>query len=272
MNSEKRATVDLIEQNISILKNRRILKKYKYLNLLFQKDLRRFYFQIMDFIKGKNLFSYWKKESFYIETDKLVSLRKKMGKGTANRHINFLCAMGLIGKHPLYRHNVSPIHKNFLKNKRPRPKNLQPLNQYFIFPYDAECLMTIENNCKLLVKNKITKGNISKDTLLIAGLAEMAKKIYGSVNSSMYWKNESYVRISQFIEEAIQEKGYTTKEEIYKNVILNKVSNITAVDKIFKQLKKQFELDYVYKRPSKTEKIRFHLVSDKWIIVPRIDL
>ena len=92
---KKEELQSLIDENIKIM--RHIPKRYECLNTVFQnyKTIRKLYFQVMTFLKDKNLYYYRHKKTFHIDTETIEIIRNKKGSGTANRYINYLCAMGL---------------------------------------------------------------------------------------------------------------------------------------------------------------------------------
>lgn len=263
---KKEELQSLIDENIKIM--RHIPKRYECLNTVFQnyKTIRKLYFQVMTFLKDKNLYYYRHKKTFHIDTETIEIIRNKKGSGTANRYINYLCAMGLFGKHIQTRHGTrTQINRNQIYKK---PDYYRPVNTFSIFPYDENTLEDIEGRCKILIQKKIRPTNISKSKLVIAELPDLAKDLYPSVRNTMHWKVESCERIIEFLDEEIKLKGYSTKQEIINEVILNKKHNASAVQKILSQ----FELlgtNFHYGRPTKEQKSKYHLVNDSWIITKK---
>ena len=246
----------IIEDNNKKL--RRIPERYKYLRRLFDGDIKKLYFLIMGYIADKNIYPYWRKKSYHITTQTVVKLRKKSGEGTANRHLNFLCAMGVLQKYKEKRYATKSRINGTVTYRKP-PKYL-PMNTFFLVPLDLE---ELDNRCKLLIEHKITKGNISSDKL---EEIYIAKKIYSNNISGLIWKKDSYDRIKEFLEAQIPDKGYATKQDIYENVILNKKHNVSAVDKVLTFYRDSFNEDFRYGRPKKEEKAKYKLTSDSWII------
>lgn len=256
-------TKGIIERNTKRLY--RIPRKYKYLTKLFQGEIRSLYFGVMQHIKDQDLYRVNGKECFHLTTSEIVKIRGKGSQNTANRYINFLCAMGLIRKLSQIKYqNLTKINEKFLKGKK---DTILPMNTFYFYAFDpeGERLEEIEARCKDLVVQKVTKANISKDTLILNGLGSIAEELFEGTDSALRWKNDSYCKLYNFLTEKIQEKGYATKQDLYDGLTLNRGAKEFAIDKILRQYRDMIREDFRYQRPTKAMKEQYHLTSDSWI-------
>ena len=262
--------------NTIITKNNKMLyrlpkpKKYPYLSKLFQDDIRKEYVSIMHYIKAKNTYhptpfeGEGNKLLFHLSSYEFVRLRGKGTYGTANRHINFLCAMGLIRKYK-QRENTK-INHNFKKNK---PYFFKGMNTFYILSFDpnGERLAEIEARCRKLSQHGVTKGNIKKDKLIGEGLADLAEEIYFDTHSGIANKEKRYLGICNFLDSIIETQGFATKQKIYDH--FSSEIRKSKIDIALKQFKDEFHANYNYKKPTKAQKERFCLVNDTWIITKK---
>lgn len=258
---------EIIEKNNRIL--HRIPKKYKYLRQLFQGNIEELYFLVMKYIKPKDLYhprpdeGQGNKLLFHMSCYELVKQRGRGAYSTVDNHINFLCAMGVIRKYN--GREETTINQNFKKNRPPEQKGI---NTFYILSFDpnGERLTEIDQRCKDLIEHKITKGNIEGDLLRGRGLSYLANEVYFDTHSGIENKSIRYNEICELLDNMIAIQGFATKQDIYDNLF-----NIgkSKIDRALKQFEIEFHADYNYKRPTKEQKAKYHLVNDSWIITKK---
>ena len=239
-------------------------KAYEYIRFFIEEpDLRKTFFAVLNYIKDKQIIIYKHKYVFFLDNLRLsYQVRKSSGTGTSNRHINFLCAMGLLTKQ--YQNSTDSklmieINKIFLSNNADRS---MPMNVFYIRKYTDEELRRINYRCKFLSEAGITRGNISYNQLVLNGLKEIADEVYiynrKSAPDRKYQEARELVRV---IDMLIDTNGYATKSQIKGNMVVSDAE----IDRLFRIFKQQLKELFYYKRPTNYQKDIFQLKDNRWI-------
>ena len=211
------------------------------------------------------------KNHFSISAEYLTMILKDAGicrtKATANKHLNYLCCLGFFIKPDIFQmiceYNVSYFDERYDRY----------ISVYTFRKYKRNELEKINANARLLLDNKITPGNISKKQLLdcpVKAINDMAHLIHTDIfNDDLpEWHVVSEMKILNFIADDIEQNGYSTKQRIYDNVQVKSTNNSYHIDKLLKSSQVLWR-DYIYKRPSNEEKVKYNHNSDKFIIIPK---
>lgn len=276
MNSDYKSLTDIgkkiIERNKYYINH--TPEKYKYLRKALEHDgIRLLLLKILSFAIQHKLFLYHQEYTVYIPTKILNQIRHRTTRATSNRYVNYLCALGVINKHYQKRDIYSYLESQENKDLTNISKNYQdkywasipPNHFYFRAYYKNNELDRIEARAKQLIENKIKPSNISKNMLITNNCADIAEEIYfNNLIDNSEKKRQEYETLKSFIEKRIQERGYTTKQDIKDNIKLP----AAEIDNLFQLYKRELWQRFNYKSPNKAEKERFNLSKSfkKWII------
>ena len=206
---------------------------------------------------------------YTIPTPLLSRIRGKKSEGVSNRHLNYLCAMGLLVKVPQSTETdivsmqlLTDANREFMKQKVPEDANmLHPMNTIRIPKWTPTRLDAIEERTRLLLDNGITAGNISCERLCTSGLYDIACNIYCD-NRRNYKRNRyNFNIIRQFISDSIDDKGYCTKAEIYNGLKLRE----KQIDQALSMYKLVWQHEFNYGPPKKKHKQQYGITGNKWI-------
>lgn len=254
---------EIIEKNIKRLY--RIPKKYKNINLLFEKNsnLRTDLLNILNFALQVQLIFYKKRYCIHLPTTVLKKILGYKINGTISKHINYLATAGFIGKQ--YQNektdNVTDINLAFcIQNK-----NKYHMNLFYIRNYDTKTLKEIDEKVGCLLNDGITVGNISKKILEINSVSQADKIYYRTSTQSLAKDREVFDLILSKIQESCTTRGYAKKEEIRLQCKLGKIK----FNKLMTLFKKEFTSKFSYKRPTEEEKVKYKLVDSSYIITER---
>lgn len=230
----------------------------------------------LNFVKTKNIIIYKHKYVFILDTDTITHrVRKKnTGRASSNRHINFLCALGVINKQyqgssrkefeeqDKLKATLLEINRQFLM-KYP---NRRPINAFYIREYDEAELKRLEERATRLRYTNVTPGNISFNRLCLCGLDDLATEVYPLNNrSAPEVKLQEYGYLLILIDKLISDQGYATKENIRDNVLLSDAE----LDMVFKLFKDWLKENYYYKMPTKAQKQQWNLTDNKFIFTKK---
>ena len=257
----------IIEYNKKVLS--RLPSKYKYIDkALKHKGIRSLLLSLYRYAYN-GFFVYKHKYVFFKDTKHINELRKRKTSKQSNHYINYLCCLGLINKQ--YQHldrngviaetQLTEINRRFLLEN---PSKL-PINHFCFRKYTAKELDRIEERAKRLIKNEITQGNISRLILTENNCSDIANEVFfHNFKGSEKKKQQELKKLITLINKGIEEKGYTTKQNIYKDLGVP----AAEIDKLFQIYKNELWQRFNYKSPNKAEKERFNLPKsfNKWII------
>lgn len=261
---------EIINRNIKKIYH--LPKKYTYLNHFIGDDtpLRYTLLSIYQFIlKHESMpFRYHKRYCFHAVTSTITTKARKRtkhwGMSTTNKHINFLCAMGLFRKEEQYEetNELTEINKNFLKkNKNKRPENVLSYEEY-----TNKKLEKCEALAKSLFNNGITAGNISRDKLIENNCKTIAERVFYKNNKkTVIEKRSIYAEIEAIIKQYIESYGYATKQNIYDNCRYSDC----IIDTVLGIYKADLQKQYYYKRPTKIQMKEYGLTKPKFIYTRR---
>lgn len=201
---------------------------------------------------------------YLLPASKVVRIRGRGTPATANRHLNILCAVGLLNKIEQSVWDIDALVSGNYEFFRHTPSGLHPVNAVRIPKWEPEYLQTVEARARILNDHGITAGNISDNKLLAAGLGDLSHGIYPSNDHGVFTKKEKdYQVILGFIDHSIEVCGYCSKSLIYDNLIDEiERDDIQGLLMIFSEDLKE---RYNYHMPNKEERERFSLENRKYI-------
>lgn len=283
-----RTAIDEMNHQIHVKESKEILqynrkriyklpKKFEYLQLALEPMVEQLLLDIIAYWLKKDCIGYGSHGMVYFLSthNGTYAVRKKTTRGVTNRYINYLCALGLLKKleqrimygydqrerRYLRKNIITIVNRNHLKYDK--NQNLEPINTFEVFKYTTEVLEECNKRAERLLNAKITPGNISYNQLAINGMEDIAKEIYIKDRKlSVEKKIREYEILVECIDFLISEKGYTTKQEIFDNCQLED----KELEKLFKIFKQKLKESYNYKAPTKEDKEKFELDTDKWIL------
>lgn len=232
-------------------------KKYMYLTLML-KDIKKELLQILHFLENIDPIIYKQAYVWYLDNNALTKkIRKKTTKDTSNKHLNYLCALGVIRKR-IDGAEVGINREFMLETDRKNHMNI-----ITVYRYTEKQLDQIEQRAKQLHDNRVTQGNISFNKLMANNCENLAHEIYyRNSDKSIRKKDKEYSKLIEKIEKLINEKGYTTKADVYKATDLSD----KEINKLFVIYKSRLWQQYTYKPPTRHDTQTFKLKNRKWII------
>lgn len=247
---------ELIEQlDIFLKKNRNA-----YISQALKKsNLKSDVFAVLNFIERTEPLCTDDGKSFYILTT--AQYRKLTGiatDDTANRHFNYLCALGLIDKF------------NYEAEDIPLLQKIMDINGYYyslnlitIPAYDTARQNLIRERAKELLSVGVTAGNISYCLLHERGLVELADNLYfRNCKLAPKAKRNNLRLVTGAIDRLIQIQHYCTKEQLLQadtGLTQKEMKNILTI------YKNDLKALYRYGKPTREERFRYRLQNDKWI-------
>lgn len=203
---------------------------------------------------------------FFVDNRRLsFGIRNSSGTGTSNRHINFLCAMGIFRKIPQTEETAIQVNKNW---KAGHPDK-RYINVFSFREMTQQELDRIEKRSERLKHAGITAGNMSFNQLWLAitDLQDIATEVYPDRRTRQNYAETPLYRqfqlLRQCINVLIDSYGYATKELINDNLTLPK----PQIDKLFRIFREHLKREYQYKRPNKKEQERFNLQKQQYIFI-----
>jgi hypothetical protein len=260
-----------------IADNRKILyhipKRYKYLNYFLGEDeakftaLRMTLFAVYKFLSKKEIMMYRHMYVFMLDTDRLTyKVRKKAaGRATTNRHMNMLCAIGLLRKEKQSIKDDILLNANrkFLKECHWRER---PINVYSFRRYDKKQLEYMEERAKRLYDAGITCGNFCQSILTLHGLEDIANEVLPANDKTAPMKKSTeYQYLRTVLDFIIEEQGYCTKQQLLDNLEYSD----KEIEKLFRIFKQDIQEEFYYKRPTKQQMTEWNLKSLKYIFTRR---
>lgn len=241
-------------------------KRYTNLDEYLSGSLRETLLSVLNYIKDKRLIIENHKYLFFLDTTRLTTkVRKKTGgRATSNRHINLLCALGLLGKEPQneYRDQLIEINKIFL-SKHPSAK--RPINVFIVRRYTDEYLEKCEERARRLNSQHIRTGNMCSNILIVHGLEDIAEEVYQNNKLAPGVKKEDYQKLLGHMKAVVERQGYITKQQIFEAMDWS-MKYLEQVRRIFKQdLAKVFK----YYSPTNQQMKEYNLKSRKYIYTKR---
>lgn len=284
----------------------RIPQRYKYLRKYLGADepLRKTLLGLLTFLEDHNINETEDDVLFFVSTRRASKeVRKNQTvSGTANRHLNMLCALRLIDKmHQGEKEEDADgkevivwdgydWSKRFWKKYDNKGRTLREIGTYRMWKFDDEHLDYCEQAAKELAEHGITAGNISFNKLAAAvGLRNLAEYLYplnsfGSADRKKY----EYDLLMQVMDELIETQGYTTREQVTER-LLDQIhvrgeqklfdaaeaqnlhdekiqkKRVNEIQKVFKLFRSSIAEKYSYKRPTQEEADRFGLENNQYI-------
>ncbi len=257
-------TVDTAEISITVLREQLDIflnkSRNSYISQALKKsNLKSDVFKLLDFIAETNPLCTDDGKSFYILTT--VQYRKLTGiatDDTANRHFNYLCALGLIDKFNYEAEDISLIQKIMNKNEY-----YYTLNVITIPAYDTARQNLIRERAKELLSAGVTAGNISYCLLHERGLVALADNLYfRNCKLAPKAKRNNLRLVTDAIDRLIEIQHYCTKKQLLQadtGLTQREIKNILTI------YKNDLKALYRYGKPTREERFRYRLQNDKWI-------
>lgn len=265
-------TVDRAKEIIS--SNRQVLyhypKEYKntiYYLEMYGNTLKKTLLSVYKFVMNNEIIM---ANNQYVMIMDNMNLQKKVRKtmwsaGTTSRHMNLLCALGLLNKVNQNERNMLEINKTFLENSN---KTI-PINVFAYREYTEQEMERIEERATRLREAGVTSGNMSADMLRLHNLNDICSSVYPyNKYASTEKKMEQGEQLANVIDTLIEVNGYTTKQDIKANMPY--VSD-SKIDKLFRMFKKDIALLYYYKKPTKEQKELYDLKNYTYIYTRKED-
>ncbi|MGS2777463.1 hypothetical protein ACVBAX_08790 [Robertmurraya sp. GLU-23] len=147
---------------------------------------------------------------------------------TWNRNINIFCTVGLIKKVPIEKIENQMVIERAIVEKNKLAKRLgipavalKEVTFYTIPFYDDELLSQAESIAKVLLENNFRSNGFSKTYLIKVFGQEFANNVFQDERFITEYSNYVTNEIESFIIKRIDEKGYTTKDDIINNLQIN---------------------------------------------------
>lgn len=258
----------IIKYNIYVIYH--MPKRYKNVHSTLETDkeqqpLRDLLLKILNFSRKSKTVIWDQRYINHLDNGRITyDFRQNQSTGTASRYFNFLCAMGFLKKQKQVAGHMTRINEEFLKETgKPRPINVVSIPKY-----TQAYLMQIETMTQLLTDHQVTKGNISRNRLLAAGLLDLADEVY-PINSkkSFPGKQKLYSRLEQVIEQALNEHGYIYMAQVAAALEMPEEA-VKALKKIFNE---DFSSKYHYGATTAEQAEKYDIPTKKWIITRRED-
>lgn len=262
----KNSADDIIEYNRNIIYH--MPKKYIHLDYYLNKGtLKRTLLKILSQIKRfKTVIIIEHKYCFFLDTNSLThKVRKKAsGRGTSNRHINLLCAIGLL-------HKEDPeklqINANIMRDN---PNMTMPVSLYSFRRYTDQELQQCDERAEGLISAGVTIGNISQ-TVLATHLhtEDLAREVFPRNSATApQRKFREYDALVRVIEDLIDHQGYAYKSQVAYRMngsVEVAVNKMAEVERLFKIFRSDLDERYYYKRPTKQQIEKWGLTNQKYI-------
>lgn len=258
----------IIEHNIYVIYH--LQKRYKNIHYVLETDqdrqpLRNLLLKILNFSKNTMPVIWNQRYVNHIDNNRVTyEFRKNQSTGTASRYFNYLCAMGFLKKQQQTPGSMTRINEEFLKEtNKPRP-----INVISIPKYTKEYLQQVESRTQLLKEHQVTRGNISRNRLMAAGLQQLANEVYPlNVKKSFPNKQELYLRLEQVIDKALKEQGYINIAQVAAALEMPE-KDVKAIKSMFAE---EFNKKYRYGATTAAQAEKYNIPTKKWIITRRED-
>lgn len=232
----------------------RLPSRYENLNALLSENLRKTLLGLYRFIKRRTVIIEEHKYLFFIHTEEVNRIRKYRSRAESNHHLSFLAALGLINRQTV----ELEVNRNFLQQSNRK----REMNVFSFRKYTKQELDRIEQRAAELRAAKITVSGISYNKLMARELQELAEEVYPFNSKTAPERKEiEFEEVLQFIDMAIEQQGYTTKQQIKDNLLLDD----RELDKIFNIYGMHLREFYNYRRPTKKQMEEWNLPDMKYI-------
>lgn len=208
---------------------------------------------------------------------------------TWNRNINIYVLLGLINKHSyddlsksIFKRRINRERKMLEKKYGYKEDELREINVYSIPLYTEELLSRADNIAKQMIEKGFQVSGFSKIWIIKAFDKETANKVFNDDRDVTEYSDYIVKEIEDYILKDIDINGYTKKQRVIDNVIINhnkvttqeygflkQIENPKSIierefSRSFEQIKRDNGLEY--KRPTKEYKEKHNLESYKWVI------
>lgn len=261
----KNSADDIIEYNRNIIYH--VPKAYTHLLYYLERGtLKKTLLKILSQVKKFNtVIIIEHKYCFFLDTDSLThKVRKRSGRGTSNRHINLLCAIGLL-------HKEDPeklqINANIMKDN---PNMTMPVSLYSFRRYTDQELQKCNERAEELMQAGVTIGNISQTVLATHPQTEdLAREVFPRNSATApQRKFREYDALVRVIEDLIDHQGYAYKSQVAYRMngsVEVAVNKMAEVERLFKIFRSDLDERYYYKRPTKQQIEKWGLTNQKYI-------
>ena len=256
----KNSADEIIEYNREII--RHIPKRYTHLLYYMEKGtLKRTLLKILSQIKRfKTVIIIEHKYCFFLDTNRLTTqVRKRSGRGTSNRHINLLCAIGLFQKEDpdKLRINESILNDN--------PNKTIPVSVYSFRRYTEQELQKCDERAAGLMQAGVTIGNIGYNVLATHPQTEdIAREVFPRNSATApQRKIREYDTLVTVIDDLIDRQGYAYKSQVMYRMYGS--VEMAEVERMFQIFRSDLSDRYHYKRPTKLQMEKWGLTNQKYI-------
>lgn len=273
---------DILKYNIETLQNVvRLDKKYEALWKALKPTDKRLTPSIKllkKLFKKLQTLDIWKHEGkycFFMTTNNIMKLADIKTASTANRLMNFLCAVGAVNK-------LNQGEKNFkyegLKkltdiNKKMFESHIEksiPMNFYYFKRYTKDELDRMTDRARRLSDAKITSGGaFGKNTLTMRGLDDIAEDVFPKYIKGLSRKEQILFDVYMVLYTLTEQDGYASREDIFDNLIPQYTES--EIKRVLKIARPMITQDYVYKRPTKEEREKHGIRDSKFVYLIRTE-
>lgn len=258
--------IDTVRETIEY--NRKVLyhvpAKYKYLNHYLNSSIRDTLMAVYKFVDAGNIMVIDNQYTFFCDTSTLTHKvrRKETGRATTNKHMNLLCAIGLLKKKEQNRENenkLTEINKIFL---RENPDKKYPINFYSFVKYTDVKLKWMDTRAKRLYEIGVTVGSFSYNKLAVNGCEDLAKDAMPTNNMTAPDKKAAeFEELMVTMKRMIASQGYVTRQQLQDAGFVS----ATELNRLFSIFKNRIEEVYDYHMPTRQQQQRFQLQNRKYI-------
>jgi hypothetical protein len=215
---------------------------------------------------------------YFLGTRKATyEVRKKTTMDVTNRWLNYLCAIGLLKKtrqSVKYTERKKRIARKRYGKKGKIPvtvlEKIKPLNTFEVIEYTPELFKSYNERARLLREKNITAGNMSYNMLALNGLVDIAEEVYLERRKLAEQKKLREAKILvRYMDSFIEQKGYTTKQEILFSMKREQEISQTEVKRLFTIFQNEIWQTRTYKAPTKKDREEYGLNGYGWIIKKR---
>lgn len=218
-----------INYNLELISNNTLLaKKYEYLYKIIKKRTRYLY-HFINYSRDKivNYRRLGGNHIFFV-SNRYLARRYKGHSSTWNRNINIFVLLGLINKH--YVNSISPgmVTRKAIRLQKEKSKKLnvnkdtiKPINFYTIPLFDDDLLKQANDIAKVMIDSNFRVNGFNKIWIIKTFGVSKANKVFPDDRYISEYSNYVRNEIEKFIQQDIIQWGYTTKERILENTIIN---------------------------------------------------
>lgn len=242
-----------IHHNQAVLFDRLLKVNYPHLNRIIGR-ITKYLYDFNDFCSDKYFMIGF--SNFFVSSRYLPKVYGYSNYNTWNRNINIFCALGLVEKIAAPKLHNRTVRRRAIRERKKTAQGLKlrkyrdtikEVNFYVIPLYDDTILRTADDIAKTMIENNFRTNGFSKIFLIKTFGQEFANKVFPDDRSVTLYSDYVANEIEKFILEGIQRQGYTTKDSILNNLMID-FSLVTTWEYGFHKGSKKAILDREFNR------------------------